>query len=180
MLLTQPFLLYLVLRGNGIKHPKKSWFEKLGEICVDAARNAAMVLKEMRAEGSLSSLVTIDCTCALKIIMIFILVIAREEVEGAVGKGRAREARELIQGVVDVLDGMEQVGFVKSVVGELPQRLERLGIKREVEDRPVQESLAQSWAGFDSWVLFNIGNMNYSNTETEITLTECHRRTCKV
>jgi hypothetical protein len=151
MLLTQPFLLYLVLRGNSIKHPKKSWFEKLGEICVDAARNAAMVLKEMRAEGSLSSLVTIDCTCALKVIMIYSLVIAREEVEGGIGKGRAREARELIQGVVDVLDGMEQVGFVKSVVGELPQRLERLGIKREVEDnRPVQESIAQPWVGFDS------------------------------
>jgi len=125
-----------------------------------------MVLKEMRAEGSLSSLVTIDCTCALKVIMIYSLVIAREEVEGGVGKVRAREARELIQGVVDVLEGMEQVGFVKSVVGELPQRLDRLGIKREVEDnRPVQESLAQSWAGFDSNNAYGIPATNLQSME---------------
>lgn len=149
MLLTQPFLLYLVLRGNTVKHPKKSWFEKLGEICVDAARNAAVVLKVMRDEGSLSSLVTVDCTCALKVIMIYILVIAREDVDGGAGKGRWREATEMIEGVVEVLGSMEQVGFVKSVVGELPQRLERLGIKREVEDRAlVQESVGQ-WSAFD-------------------------------
>lgn len=165
MLLTQPFLLYLVLRGNTVKNPKKSWFEKLGEICVDAAMNAAVVLKAMREEGSLSSLVTIDCTCALKVIMIYILVVAREDVDGGTGKGRWREAIEMIEEIVEVLESMEQVGFVNSIVGEIPQRLEKLGIKREVEDSvKVQQSMGQ-WSAFHGGDSYGSATANLQGME---------------
>jgi len=121
-----------------------------------------MVLKEMKKDGSLSSLVTVDCNCALKVIMIFSLVIAREEADGGLRKGRGREAKEMIVGVIDVLEGMEEVGFVKSVVGELPQRLERMGIKREAEDYvQVQENSGQSSSVFDA-------NDSYSNPTTNL------------
>lgn len=152
MLLTQPFLLYLVLRGKSLKQPKKTWFEKLGEICIDAARNAVVVLKCMRAEGSLSSLTTFDCTCALKMIMIFSLDIARKE------DGDGAEVREAIERTVEVLADMEHVGFVKSVVEELPARLEMLGIKEKEEKRllmgsssnDLQPAHGQLWADFDA------------------------------
>jgi len=146
MLLTQPFLLYLVLRGERLKSPKKNWFEKLGEICVDAAKNAVVVLKSMAKDQSLSSLVTFDCVCALKIVFMLLLVISKNDLP---------EYRADIEVCVSLLEGMEQIGFCKTVVDELPSRLAGLGYKREhieadiKSDTVVQDDPSQLWTNFD-------------------------------
>lgn len=145
MLLSQPFLLYLVIKGSTLNHPKRTWFEKLGEICLDAAKNALIVLKTMSTDQSISSLITFDCVCTLKIIMILVLGLAKSE---------SQELRQDIETCVLILENMEQVGFCRSVVQELPTRLAQLGFKSESsEDIKVdfaqQATVSNLWPEFD-------------------------------
>jgi hypothetical protein len=146
MLLSQPFLLYLVIKDSTLNHPKRTWFEKLSEICVDAAKNAVIVLKTMSKDQSISSLITFDCVCTLKVIMILALGLARAE---------SQELRRDIEACVSILENMEQVGFCRSVVQELPMRLAQLGLKSESNDADVkldfgqQATVATLWPEFD-------------------------------
>jgi hypothetical protein len=186
MLLTQPFLLYLAVRSSAPSPPdsskltkaKKGWFEKLGDICLDASRNAMTVLRTMDADGSLSSLVTFDCVCTLKIIMILSLELARSDKE---------ELKREIEFCVKVLGNMEQVGFCKSVVQELPMRLKQMGIKKEKEDDE-QGGVVQLWQGFEGYAsllsshslksLIWFGKLADKSTEILIQISELE--TCKV
>lgn len=146
MLLSQPFLLYLVLKGSSLNHPKRTWFEKLGEICIDAAKNAVVVLKTMSAEQSISSLITFDCVCTLKIIMILALGLAKSD---------SQELRRDVQFCVSILENMEQVGFCKSVVRELPTRLAQLGVKTEPNEEDVKVDFARPTTVSNLWPEFD-------------------------
>lgn len=153
MLLTQPFLLYSVIRGASLNDMRKAWFEKLGEICVDAAKNSIVVLKSMENDESLSSLVTFDCTCTLKVIMILCLALAKRE---------SAELRTEYEFCMGLIDRMEQIGFCKSVNEELPSHLARLGIKKERRESDASmevspNAVSQMWSGFDP-------NHNYIST----------------
>jgi hypothetical protein len=146
MLLSQPFLLYLVIKGSALNHPKRTWFEKIGEICIDAARNAVIVLKTMSMDQSLSSLVTFDCVCTLKVIMILALGLARSDTQ---------ELRRDVELCVSVLENMEQVGFCSSVVHELPMRLAQLGFKSEPNNADVKVGFADPAAVSNLWPEFD-------------------------
>jgi len=145
MLLSQPFLLYLVIKGSSLNHPKRTRFEKLGKICIDAAKNAVVVLKTMSAEQIISSLITFDCVCTLKIIMILALGLAKSD---------SQELRRDVQFCVSILENMEQVGFCKSVVRELPTRLVQLGVKTEQNEEDVRVDSAQSTTVSNLWPEF--------------------------
>jgi len=146
MLLSQPFLLYLVIKGSTLNHPKRTWFEKLGEICIDAARNAVVVIKTMSTDQSISSLITFDCVCTLKVIMILALGLAKSE---------SQELRRDIEACVSMLENMEQVGFCRSVVQELPTRLAQLGFKSESNDTDVKVDFAQQATLSNLWPEFD-------------------------
>ena len=146
MLVSQPFLLYLVIRGSTLNPPKRAWFEKIGEICLDAAKNALVVLKTMCTDRSISSLMTFDCVCTLKVIMILALGLAKSE---------SQDIRQDLQSCVSILENMEQVGFCRSVVQELPTRLTQLGVKSESHeadgklDLGQQATVSNLWSDFD-------------------------------
>lgn len=145
MLLTQPFLLYSVIRGSSLNDIRKAWFDKLGEICVDAAKNAIIVLKSMENDRSLSSLMTFDCTCTLKVIMILSLALAKRE---------SAELRAEYEFCIGLIDRMEQIGFCKSVNEELPSHLARLNVKKERRESDASmkvspNAVSQMWSGFD-------------------------------
>jgi hypothetical protein len=146
MLVSQPFLLYLVIRGSTLNPPKRAWFEKIGEICLDAAKNALAVLKTMRTDQSISSLMTFDCVCTLKVIMILALGLAKSE---------SQDIRRDLQSCVSILENMEQVGFCRSVVQELPTRLTQLGVKSESNETDLrldfgqQATVSNLWSDFD-------------------------------
>jgi aldehyde dehydrogenase (NAD+) len=146
MLLSQPFLLYLVLKGSTLNHPKRTWFEKLGEICIDAARNAVVVIKTMSTDQSISSLITFDCVCTLKVVMILALGLAKSE---------SQDLRRDIEACVSMLENMEQVGFCRSVVQELPTRLAQLGFKSELNDTDVKVDFAQQATLSNLWPEFD-------------------------
>jgi len=146
MLLTQPFLLYLVLRGSNLSQTKRNWFEKFGDICIDAAQSAIVIFKTMSQNRTLSSLVTFDSTCVLKVIMIMILALV---------KTNSQKYRLDIELCMSLLQGMEQVGFCKTVVPELYARFNELGIMQDpqgcADSSDVQRRTVESqfWPAFD-------------------------------
>ena len=104
------------------------------------------ILKTMSTDQSLSSLITFDCTCTLKIIMILILAFVKTDLP---------EFARDIDFCLSLLEDMEQIGFCKSVVFDLPVRLAELGITRVRKETGVtmdlsrESALSQLWPGFD-------------------------------
>jgi hypothetical protein len=119
ILLTRPFILYLVIKNNALAASKKIWFERMGKICIDAAQKSIAILQQMADDGTLSSLTAYDSTCILRLIMIFILAYAHT---------RTRQYSNHIETCMRLARGMEQIGFTKMVAEETPGRLADLGI----------------------------------------------------
>jgi len=122
MLLTQPFLLYLVLRSKKLSNPKRNWFQKLGDTCIEAAQNAMSTLKIMEQDCILSSLITFDATCVLKVVMVLVLAFVNTNWESY---------RRDIETCVSLLQGMEQIGFCQTATQELPIRLKELDVLKD-------------------------------------------------
>jgi hypothetical protein len=144
ILLTRPFLLYLVLKYNTLTSSKKIWFERMGKTCIDGAQKSLAILQQMRADNTLSSLTAFDSTCLLRLIMIFILAFAHT---------RLQQYRTSIDVAVDILRSMKQVGFCKMVTEETPMRIAEIGItdsSRAGNGVLLDDDLiAQLWGNFD-------------------------------
>lgn len=122
ILLTRPFLLYLVIKHNALDSSKRIWFERMGKICIDAAQKTVAILQQMAEDGTLSSLTAFDSTCILRVIIIFILAYAHT---------RMSQYSNHIETCIRLTRGMEQIGFTKMVTEETPGRLADLGIPEE-------------------------------------------------
>lgn len=119
ILLTRPFLLYLVIKYKTLASNKKIWFERMGKICIEAAQKSATILHDMAAHRRTSSLTAFDSTCILRLIMIFILAYTHT---------RDWQYRNKIEKLIELCQRMEQIGFTKMVTEETPGRLADLGI----------------------------------------------------
>jgi hypothetical protein len=122
ILLTRPFLLYLVIKNNALVSSKKIWFERMGKICIDAAQKSIAILRQMAEDATLSSLTAFDSTCILRLVMIFILAYAHT---------RTPQYSSHIETCMRLTRGMEQIGFAKMVAEETPGRLADLGIPED-------------------------------------------------
>jgi hypothetical protein len=122
ILLTRPFLLYLVIKHNTLASNKKIWFERMGRICIDAAQKSVAILQHMAADGMLSSLTASDSTCVLRLIMVFVLAYTHT---------RTSQYSNHIETCIRLSKGMEQIGFTKMVAEETPGRLADLGISEK-------------------------------------------------
>jgi len=152
ILLTRPFLLYLVIKHGTLASSKKIWFERMGKMCIDAAQKSTTILEQMASDGTLSSLTAFDSTCILRLIMIFILAYAHT---------RTPRYSTHIEKLVELSRGMEQIGFTKMVTEETPLRLAELGITGQAQQNnnngngdsgPVHlddEMIAQLWGNWD-------------------------------
>ncbi|KAH9883016.1 hypothetical protein J1614_000383 [Plenodomus biglobosus] len=149
ILLTRPFLLYLVIKYSTLASSKKIWFERMGKTCIDAAQKSIVILQEMAANGTLSSLTAFDSTCILRLIMVFVLAYAHT---------RNRQYSHHIEKLIALCRGMEQIGFAKMVAEETPGRLADLGIPEPPQqvsgdsNAPVHlddEMIAQLWGNWD-------------------------------
>jgi hypothetical protein len=147
ILLTRPFLLYLVIKNNALVANKKVWFERMGKICIDAAQKSIAILQQMSEDGTLSSLTAFDSTCILRIIMIFILAYAHT---------RTSQYSKHIETCMRLARGMEQIGFTKMVAEETPGRLADLGIPEDSQmtngngDVHLDDQMiAQLWGNWD-------------------------------
>ena len=153
ILLTRPFLLYLVIKYSILAPSKKIWFERMGKMCIDAAQKSLAILQHMAQDGKLSSLTVFDSTCILRLIMIFVLAYAHT---------RTPLYRTHIEMLVELAKCSEQIGFMKMVAEETPGRLADLGLfddprqaNRSGSNSPVQvddEMIAQLWRTWDPYV----------------------------
>lgn len=125
ILLTRPFLLYLVMKHHTLVSSKKIWFERMGKMCIDAAQKTIAILEQMAADGTLSSLTAFDSTCILRLVIIFILAYAHT---------RLTQYSNHIETCMKLTRGMEQIGFTKMVAEETPGRLADLGLPEEPQD----------------------------------------------
>jgi hypothetical protein len=70
-------------------------------------------------------------------------------------KSESQDIRRDLQSCVSILENMEQVGFCRSVVQELPTRLTQLGVKSESNETDLkldfgqQATVANLWSDFD-------------------------------
>ena len=143
VLLTRPFLLYLVLKHSTLVSSKKIWFERMGKTCIDAAQKSLVLLEQMAAEGTSSSLTAFDSTCILRIVMIFILAYAHT---------RTPQYRTHIETCMRLCGELEQIGFTKMVMAETPSRLADLGIldlKPSSNGVVLDEEIMSLWGNFD-------------------------------
>ncbi|KAL6707124.1 hypothetical protein ACN47E_004876 [Coniothyrium glycines] len=149
ILLTRPFLLYLVIKYSALASSKKIWFERMAKICIDAAQKSMAILRDMAASGTISSLTAFDSTCILRLIMIFILAYAHT---------RTPQYSNHIEKLMALTQAMEQIGFTKMVAEETPGRLADLGIPEQPQAAadaaagPVHlddEMIAQLWGNWD-------------------------------
>lgn len=122
ILLTRPFLLYLVIKHSTLPSSKKIWFERMSKLCIDAAQKSVAILQQMAEDGTLSSLTAFDSTCILRVVMIFILAYAHTHTP---------QYSSHIETCMRLSRGMEQIGFTKMVTEETPGRLADLGIPEE-------------------------------------------------
>ncbi len=58
-------------------------------------------------------------------------------------KSESQETRRDLQSCVSILENMEQVGFCRSVLQELPTRLAQPGVKSEPKEMDMEVSLMQ-------------------------------------
>ncbi|KAI4643448.1 uncharacterized protein J4E88_010472 [Alternaria novae-zelandiae] len=152
ILLTRPFLLYLVIKHGTLASSKRIWFERMGKMCIDAAQKSISILTQMANDGTLSSLTAFDSTCILRLIMIFILAYAHT---------RTSRYSAHIEKLVELTRGMEQIGFTKMVTEETPLRLADLGITGQAQQNNGDangsngqvhlddEMIAQLWGNWD-------------------------------
>lgn len=102
----------------------------------------------MSKDETLSSLTVYDSGCVLKIILISILSLWRTNMP---------EYRGDIESCVVLLKGMEQIGFCKTVVAELPAHLDELGICESVGDEELGGEgyeIPEQFVDFETWVTF--------------------------
>ncbi|KAF2178990.1 aldehyde dehydrogenase-like protein [Zopfia rhizophila CBS 207.26] len=145
ILLCRPFLLYLVLKHSALDSTKKTWFERMSKSGIDAAQKSLSILQRMATDNNLSSLTAFDSTCILRGIMIFILAFAHTKMQ---------HYRSKIETSLKLLQGMEQVGFCRTVTEETPLRLTDLGLLEDDKARNAavlldDDLIAQLWGNFD-------------------------------
>ncbi|KAH5036335.1 hypothetical protein HBI62_036200 [Parastagonospora nodorum] len=124
ILLTRPFILYLVIKSKALPPSKKIWFERMGKICIDAAQKSIAILQHMSDDATLSSLTAFDSTCILRLIVIFLLSYAHT---------RTPQYSNHIVTCMRLIRGMEQIGFTKMVTEETPGRLVDCGVPETVQ-----------------------------------------------
>ncbi|KAK4214693.1 putative Zn(II)2Cys6 transcription factor [Rhypophila decipiens] len=115
----RPFLLDTALRarpGGAAPLPevKAARYAELSAGCLTAAQKAVAIVERMRNHGLLTSLVLFDVQCVQELVHVFLL-----------GKGcyagtkRGDEAEEGLAVCMEILRGMERVGWVERVLPEL-------------------------------------------------------------
>lgn len=73
MLVTKPFLLYSLLRGNElVETPKQPIFEQLASTCASAAESSLDILESMVLHKVVSSLVVVDFFFALQALQVIL------------------------------------------------------------------------------------------------------------
>lgn len=130
ILITRPFLLYLVLKCAELDQNSKIAHEKMAAIAVGAARQSVALFHIMLRDRTISSLTTFDSTTVLRCITIFMCAF------GYYRNADLKQANDFKQDAndcVDIAKSMEQIGFARMIVAETPLHIQNLGMGLQPE-----------------------------------------------
>ena len=134
--LTRPFLLFLVAKpADGMLPVKRHIYEQMSSSCIEAAESGVQVLRGMRADKTLSSLMLLDCHCVGEIMWILIL---------ALQKRGGTEHQDMLRFCLDTLKSMDKVGWCEKVAPELEARVHESGVLDEAALQLVQQQHPQA------------------------------------
>lgn len=122
IILTRPFLLNFLLKGQNLAPSSKIGYVKMAEVSIDAAKRSVGLFQTMIQDGTASALTTFDSTTLLRSITIFMCAY------GAFGRS---EYKKDADDCVNIARQMEQIGFAKMIVEETPIHLKNLGMSHE-------------------------------------------------
>lgn len=133
MLVTKPFLLCSLLRGNELAGtPKQPTFEKLARTCLSAAESSFHILESMVLHNVVSSLVVADYFFALQALQV---LIAAHELY------REGSYQDHIRRCLKILLAIGVSGYPKHLLPETLFQLQKYGLS---EGAPVGTSLQRS------------------------------------
>ena len=136
--LTRPFLLFTVAKmerqAAGMIPVKRRIYERMSNVCVEAAENAVQILRRMREDGTLSSLMLLDCHYIGEVMWILILALQRH--------GGA-ERQDMLRFCLETVKGMEKVGWAEKVAPELEARVHESGVLEMPAGNGVLQAAAQ-------------------------------------
>ncbi|KAK0646755.1 fungal-specific transcription factor domain-containing protein [Cercophora newfieldiana] len=134
--LTRPFLLFTISprssttsttrnsnSNDGALPAKKQLYEQLSTTCIEAAEAAVHILRRMRDEKTLSSLMLLDCHCIGEVTWILILALQKH--------GVSMERQEMLRLCLETLRGMERIGWCEKVTPEFEARVNESGVLSE-------------------------------------------------
>lgn len=142
---TRPFLLFAVkvrsTNSVGAMSPvKRKIYEQMSNTCIESAESAVQILKRMREDNTLSSLMLLDCQCITEVV--WILILALQKLGGA-------ERHDMLRYCLDTLNSMEKVGWAEKVAPELEARVHESGVLEHGAVQPAQP-LQSLWPVYGS------------------------------
>ncbi|KAK3323139.1 fungal-specific transcription factor domain-containing protein [Cercophora scortea] len=122
--ITRPFLLFTVTHAASTHSlpmipAKRMLYEQMSATCIEGAEAGVMILRGMRAAGTLSSLILLDCHCIGEVMWILI---------HALQKHGGKERQGMLRFCLETLKGMEMVGWCEKVAPELEARVLESGV----------------------------------------------------
>ena len=118
--LVRPFLLFTVARSTDTTVPaKRILYEQMSNTCIEAAESAVKILRRMREEQTLSSLVLFDSHFIGEVMGILIM---------ALQKRSNVEHQGMLQFCLETFRGMEKVGWCEKLSPELESTVHASGV----------------------------------------------------
>ena len=119
---------------NAMGPARKVLYEKLSKTCVAAAEAVVGILRRMREDRTLSSLILFDCNCIGEAIDVFIMALQRSG--DAEGEGQA-----MLRFCWETFKGMEQVGWCEKLSPEFEATVHESGfLEPNMTSQPEQSS----------------------------------------
>lgn len=138
--LTRPFLLFTVgkmdrQQAAAMIPVKRKIYEQMSNVCVDAAENAVQILRRMREDRSLSSLMLLDCHYIGEVMWILILALQRHG---------ETERRDMLRFCLETVKSMEKIGWAEKVAPELEARVHESGVLEVQADNTALQTAHQT------------------------------------
>ncbi|KAB5511523.1 fungal-specific transcription factor domain-containing protein [Coniochaeta sp. 2T2.1] len=166
--LTRPFLLFTVTKlgtTQTIIPVKRKIYEQMSNNCIEAAESAVQILRRMREDNTLSSLMLLDCHYIGEVIWILILALQRHG---------GPERQEMLRFCLETVKGMEKVGWAEKVGPELETRVHESGVlEQAANNEPQMQQQYPYWSA--GMVPPNGGGDNDMNLDVFETLDLDHR-----
>ncbi|KAH6642404.1 fungal-specific transcription factor domain-containing protein [Boeremia exigua] len=131
ILITRPFLLYLVLKHTELDHNSKIAHEKMAMASIGAARKSVALFQNMIRDRTISSLTTFDSTTVLRCITIFMCAFVYYQTP---------DIKQDANDCMDIAKSMEQLGFARMIVAEVPLHLKNLHMSLQPASEHSQEN----------------------------------------